>query len=428
MTASASVDLRSALRLGLSTPAGRGPRVALPPAVIVGLDSTTGLQTARILARRGVPVTGIAQDAKHPCCRTNVSQQVVIASTGDDGLVDALERLGSELEQPAMLLPCTDMSVLLVSRHRHRLAARYRFILPDHGVIELLLDKERFYRYAAEAGLPIPPTHFLVDRASAEEAAASLRFPCIVKPALKTSEWRRHSRAKAYLASSPAELLQLYERCAAWTRLLIAQEWIEGSDADHYTCNCYFDNASEPLVTFTSRKLRQWPPIGGEGCLSEESRNEAVQREAIRLFQQVGHRGLGYLEMKRDARTGEHLIIEPNVGRPTGRSAGAEAGGVELVFTCYCHALGLPLPANREQRHVGAKWIHIRRDVQSAFYQWSHGQLTLRDWVASWKGARTDALFSWSDPRPFWADCARVARALPAHIRRRGGRSEVTRP
>ena len=41
---------------------------------------------------------------------------------------------------------------------------------------------------------------------------------------------------------------------------------------------------------------------------------------------------LGYVEAKRDVRTGRHYLIEPNIGRPTGRSAIAEAGGVELLL------------------------------------------------------------------------------------------------
>ena len=31
-----------------------------PHAIVIGLDSITGLQTARILSQRGVPVIGIA--------------------------------------------------------------------------------------------------------------------------------------------------------------------------------------------------------------------------------------------------------------------------------------------------------------------------------------------------------------------------------
>jgi D-aspartate ligase len=84
--------------------------------------------------------------------------------------------------------------------------------------------------------------------------------------------------------------------------------------------------------------------------------------------------------MKRDERSGKYFIIEPNIGRPTGRSAIAEAGGVELVYTMYSDALRWPLPENHMQNYGGVKWISMRRDFQSALYHWREGRLTLRGW------------------------------------------------
>lgn len=392
-----------------------------PTAVVIGLDGTTGLQTARLLAGYGFPVLGVAGDLSHPCCRTNVCERVLAADTTGNGLIEVLAQAATESEGKAVLFPCTDISVLLISRWRDQLAPWYEFALPAQDVVELLIDKGRFYSYAQREGLPIPLTFFLRSRTDAEAAAAALRFPCIIKPTLKTAAWKRHSSAKAYRAVNRNELLSLHDRLSRHTELLIAQNWIEGGDGNSYTCNAYFGADSEPLVTFTSRKLRQWPPTGGEGCLSEESCNPVVEQETIRLFKSVGHSGLGYLEMKRDARSAEHLIIEPNIGRPTGRSAAAEAAGVALLHTMYCDLLGRPLPLNRQQSFNGAKWIHARRDLQSAVYHWNRGELTLREWRDSWRGPKTDALFSWRDPVPFWADLLRVAKEhAPGHKARAG--------
>jgi predicted ATP-grasp superfamily ATP-dependent carboligase len=191
---------------------------------------------------------------------------------------------------------------------------------------------------------------------------------------------------------------------------LIAQEWIEGPDANLYSCNCYFDNSSRPLATFVARKLRQWPPQTGQSSLGQECRNDEVLQETVRLFRTVGFCGLGYLEMKLDARSGRYFIVEPNIGRPTGRSAIAEAGGVELLYTMYCDALGWPLPVNRNQHYGNDKWIHIRRDFQSALYYWRKGELSARQWLESWRGRKAYALFSWRDPGPFFGDLFRAAR------------------
>jgi predicted ATP-grasp superfamily ATP-dependent carboligase len=116
--------------------------------------------------------------------------------------------------------------------------------------------------------------------------------------------------------------------------------------------------------------------------------------------------------MKQDPITGQFLIIEPNIGRPTGRSATAEAAGVELIYSMYCDALGLPLPENLQQQFFGVKWIHWRRDVQAALHAWRNGQLNLRDMWRSWQGRKVDAIFSWRDPLPFVFDLLRGCRQL----------------
>ncbi|MDX1412859.1 MAG: hypothetical protein R3293_01645 [Candidatus Promineifilaceae bacterium] len=380
----------------------------LPHAIVVGLDCMTGVQTARIFAGHGVPVLAIASDADHYCAKTRVCERILIADTKSEAFVDTLVTLGPTLPQKAVLVPCTDMSVLLISRNRHRLAEWYHVSLPDEAVVEMLMDKISFVKFAQEQGLAIPGTYFIQNRTEAKEASRSLKYPCILKPPMKTPTWEMNTKEKVFKVDSAAEFMQLYDRCAGWADLLMAQEWVEGTDADLYSCNCYFDQESNPLVTFIARKIRQWPPETGTSCLGEEVRNDEVLEESIRLFRSVGYHGLGYVELKRDRRTGKHYIIEPNIGRPTGRSAIAEAGNVELVYTMYCDVLQLPLPENRTQQYKGVKWIHLRRDFQSALFYYRRGDLSLKDWWHSWRGKKGYAIFAWNDPAPFWHDWTRA--------------------
>lgn len=379
-----------------------------PQVIVVGLDSLNGIQAAHILARHRIPITAIAKDPKHYSCWTRVCRSILFADTGNEEFVRLLEDMGPKLKQKAVLLPCTDMAVLLISRNRDRLEPWYDMSLPPPDVVETLMDKVSFYTYAQQNGFPIPVTRFVNSREEAERAARDLTFPCVLKPPNSAiPAWEQNSKLKAYKVSTAAELLDVYERSRAWTQDVIIQEWVVGPDRNLYSCNCYLDAHSMPLATFVARKLRQWPPVTGESCLGEECRNDVVLEETIRLFQSVGLRGLGYVEIKQDARTGKHYILEPNIGRPTGRSAIAEAGGVELLYTMYCDTVGWPLPENRQQHYGNVKWMAMRRDLQSALYHWKEGDLTLKEWWQSVRGPKAYALFSWSDPGPFFGDLAR---------------------
>ena len=394
--------------MSLSSSGNPGPG-SPPPAVVVGLDNITGLQTARILAARGVPVFGVVADREHFGARTNVCVEVVEADVSGPGLVPALQVLGDRIGRLAVLVPCTDASVSLLSRSRDVLADRFRLPLASDDVVDLLMDKVRFARHAAAAHLAIPRTEVLTSRADAEVAAHQLSYPCVLKPPVKSPLWLQHTSAKAIPVADAGELLSTYDRVVGWSPQLLAQEWVEGSEEDLYSCNGYFGSDGTALATFVARKIRQWPPDIGTSASGEECRNDDVLSETLRVFGSVGFHGLAYLEMKRDTRNGRLVIIEPNVGRPTGRSAISEAGGVELVYTAYCDAAGLPLPADREQRYIGTKWLDLRRDAQAAFVARARGELTLREWAASLRGPKAHAIWSRRDPMPFVVDMAQAA-------------------
>jgi D-aspartate ligase len=377
------------------------------PVVVIGLDCITGLQTARILAARGVPVIGIAKDTGHFACRTRVCERIIQADLGTQALIPVLLELAAQLGTRAVLCPCTDGAVLVLSEHRDQLKAGFHLALADHDAVQMLMDKVSFFRFAGEHGIAIPQTFLMHNQADADRAARELTFPCVVKPPMKSARWLQHTKAKAYKVGNADEFLALYKRCHKWADVLMAQQWIAGGDGNLFSCNCYFSTEGKPLVTFVARKIRQWPPETGTSCLGEEVRNDEVLQETLKLFERVGYRGLGYVEMKRDETTGRHYIIEPNIGRPTGRSAIAEAGGVELLYTMYCDLTGMPLPENREQHYRGVKWIYWRNDLLSAWHYWRKGEFTSRQIWQSWQGKKACAVFSWRDPMPFIADIGR---------------------
>lgn len=413
---------------------GPSPAPRRPTAVVVAIDCITGLQTTRLLAARAIPVVGIAADRGHFCARTRHAERVIASPTSGEGLIVTLERLaagGSLGVGPVVLIPCSDAAVLAISRWRDRLEAAYRFVLPEHATIEMLMDKVRFAEHATAAGLPIPATHILRTRGDAETAARALPYPAVVKPPLKDARWVAATKAKVFRVDSPDELLAIYDRYAPAADVLIAQEWIDGGETSLISANAYFDRAGEPKAMFIARKIRQWPPETGTSCLGEEIRDDAVQDMCLRLFQGVGYSGLAYVEVKIDAVTGRRLIVEPNVGRPTGRSAIAEQGGVELLHTAYLDALGEPVPPT-VQTFRGAKWIYWRHDVQAALSQMRRGALGPLGWWGSVRGPKYEAVFDRGDPAPFIADVLETAAQVPRVLgrrllRRRGADAAATR-
>lgn len=371
---------------------------SLTPVFLVGIDTIQGLQAARIFARRGVPVIAIASGGSYYTTKTRVCEQTVFLDGRD--MVSVLLELADGLPVRPFLLPCHDRHVEAISEHREVLDEKFAVALPPDSVVRALMDKTEFARYAEEIGLSVPPTWVVHDLTELETIEALASFPLVVKPSIRTSRWMTEVGEKAVRVDDLESLTDIVRRGLALEDALLVQEWIEGDDGDLYSCNGVFRDGA-PLATFTARKLRQWPPRNGQSCLGIEVRCDEVLHQTELLAEATEYTGMLYVETKRDPVTGRHFVIEPNVGRPTGRSAIAEAGGVELLMTAYCDALGLDLPDQRIQSFTGVKWIHLLRDSRSAVYYLRRGELSVRDWISSIRGRKAFAVWSLRDPLPF---------------------------
>ncbi len=377
-------------------------------AIVIGIDSLQGLQTARILHGHGIEITAIAKDPGHPYCRTRVPTKILSTDTGSDELVSTLSAIDTGGDDPPVLVPCQDQSVAVVSRRRDDLADRFRFNLPPADVVDQLMAKPSFIRHAQQIGLTLPPSLLVADNQDLKRATKEIEPPYVFKPAVRTARWDAKTRRKVYIVDQPDQLRALYATHREDAESFVVQSLIPGDDSTLHSFNGYFDRSGTPLATFTARKLRQWPPGAGSSSSGEEVDDEELRTMALKLFSSVPYRGLAYLETKRDPRTGTHYAIEANVARPTGRSAIAEAGGVELLLTMFNDIVGAPLPAARIQTFTGAKWIDLRHDLQSALVLLRRRETTAREVITSYRGPKAFAIASARDPLPFLADMASV--------------------
>jgi len=372
-----------------------------PPAIVVKLDSITGLDTARILSRYGVPVYGVADDPQHYCVKTNSCREVLFTDTSGEGLVRTLLGLAARFKSKPVLFPCSDESVRIISAQRKALREFYNFVVPDDGVLSMYMNKENFYSYAEENGFPVPATFFPEEKSDLETILAEADLPYIIKPALKSAEWIERFNDKVIKVNTSEELRDVFENGSKITERMIVQEWIKGDDSKLFSCIFYYDRNGERQVAFVSRKLRQWYTENGDACLAEECINDEVARMAHALLADTGFAGIGSIEFKLDDESGTYNIIEANVGRPVTRIALTEAAGVPLLYTMYCDALGLPLPRNREQLYKGTKWISFHRDLQASWTYYKDGKLSIAEWIKSVYGVKSFAVLSIRDPMPF---------------------------
>src|SRR5262249_526073 len=148
-------------------------------------------------------------------------------------LVKELLGLSAAIGNPAVLFLTSDEAVLTVSEFRVALEGSYRFRLPGHDSLVSLMSKTSFQQLAEKHAFPVPRS-VRVERVADLCQLTTLRFPCIVKPAIKNADYVARQFARAYKVTAIQDAEATCRAILAVVPGLVVQEWIEGASSDIY--------------------------------------------------------------------------------------------------------------------------------------------------------------------------------------------------
>jgi D-aspartate ligase len=309
------------------------------PVVVVG-GSVAGLGVVRSLSSTRAAVMVLDTSRFNAALWSRHCEGRVIASLSGRRLIDELKAEGSRFAQRPLLVLTQDASVEAVSRWRDDLEPYYRFLLPPPDVVEIFNDKGEFHDFAMREKFSVPES--VVVRCIDDLVRIEpLQLPVVVKPA-----------RKADLQESGLDRATRFDRiedatahCMALMKLkasAIVQEWVDGPDNQIFFCLFFCDLSGRPLRFFTGRKLSAYPAgVGSTAtCIAAPEAHAELKALTVRLTSMTRYAGIGGLEFKRDARTGEFIIIEPTVGRTDWQEEIATLSGVNIPVAAWMHAVG----------------------------------------------------------------------------------------
>jgi D-aspartate ligase len=395
----------------VAAPANTSPLIA----VVIGLN-LNGLGTMRALAAKGVETWVVCPGNGTAAERTRHGHKVFCRTmaTDPDALVRCLQDLARTLPAPAVVFPSGDLYLQILSSRRAELGDRYLLPFPADDLVNFIGDKNRFYSTANSLGIPIPGTWFPADQAALEAAERDMRYPVVIKPAIANIPWRERGW-KILTVHSREELLRTYSEARLVQPDLIVQEVIPGPDSALQFSLTFADAHSQCITMFTGRKLRQYVPRFGISSLAESRWYPQVDTLTRSILQQVGYSGYASIEFKEDARDGRLYVMEIT-GRTWYPHALSELAGINLPWMIVRHMNGLPPETPAPRQRDGVKWVDEVNDLRSAIYYLRHGELTVRDWMASYGGELHLGHYRAGDTAPFYTMLRRAlteqARAL----------------
>jgi len=377
----------------------------LPAAYILNMQYT-GLGIARSLGRHGVPVIGLMggphQRGGHS--RHCTAQRSPNSRPDQAQLLRYLLDIGTRLERRAVLFPTSDFDVLFVAQHQEALKPYFAFPLPDWELVDTIQNKGTLHQKAQEGGVSSPLSYSCGNPDSLQAAASEVGYPCILKPVYsyrwhQGKNWDVVGRCKAIKIGSPKELADTYMRVRQADDTVLLQEFVPGDDSQIFVAGLYFGRQGDLQGGFAARKLAQYPPQLGTGCLVEGTDNPEVMSLGTRLLQHLGYRGIAEVEFKRDTRDGSYKLIEINPRFWDWHRLGA-ACGVDLSYIAYRDLTGQPALPVRGQTS-GTYWVAARELIRHMGHGVRYGRaLDLRMLWRLLLAKKTWALFAWDDPLP----------------------------
>jgi len=383
------------------------PKISAVPAVVVNANNIAALLPIRALGRKGIPVVCVFGRGHRDQYASVVRASRYISSlhTFDEteyeaNLVRCLRELGKSSSGKAVLYPASDLDMIIISAHRQSLEGYYHLLMPPHTLLMKLLNKDWFYPFAAERGIPVPRTLHVSRPADIEAAARKLTFPCIVKPAWRDEAWQAYYGNQKVLVVEDAEELDLVCGSLQERRYeMTVQEIIPGPEPNLICSFTYLNDRSEPLGIFTSRKVRQFPPHFGNSSLVQQVQDDAVVQLTAQICKQLGLTGYASIEFKRDDRDGMYKVIEITPCRFNRQAGLSEAAGFSLPYVWYCHLL--QQRTDCELRSGASAWVSEVNEARAAWQYWRNGEYTLWEWLKSYRDVAQFEVLAADDPLPF---------------------------
>ena len=372
------------------------------PVLILRSDSHGGLNIMRSLGPLGVDVYNLDPSAFAPAnvsryCRRHFVWDIEHAPEWES--LSFLSQVRGKIGRPTILIPTTDRTARFVARWDKALRGEFLFPSQPAGLVDALASKQGMYELAMRHAIPTPRCMFPRSRAEVEGFLAQARFPIMLKGIDGQRLWDQTEK-KMFIADSPAQALATYDRVEDLRNPnLMVQEYIPGGDDTIWMFNGYFDAASECLVGFTGKKIRQCPIHTGCTSLGICLPNGEVEQTTQRFMKAISYRGILDIGYRYDARDGLYKVLDvnPRIGATFRLFVGTN--GIDVARALYMDLTGQPVMASPARD--GRKWIVEDLDAVSTYRYLREGSLTMKGWFTSLRGIEEAAFLSWRDPLPF---------------------------
>jgi D-aspartate ligase len=274
------------------------------------------LAVARTLGRLGVPVYAVVYDGCTPLASSRyLTKAFVWESWPNDpeSFLKSMSAIAEVIARPTIIIPMDDLSAIFVAENAASLARWFLVPSVPSQIPRRLANKDSLRALCNEIGTPFARSIVPHSMEDVLAFAKGTKFPIVVKA---TEQWLLlNDRHNVKVVKTLEELFGLYEQLNIEARRhLILQEFIPGDD---WVSHGYYNLEKNIVITFTGRKLLDYPAAAGSTVQGLSLGNETLRCESERFLRAVGYSGIIDIDWRKDERDGQYKILDcnPRVGQ-----------------------------------------------------------------------------------------------------------------
>ncbi|MFJ1751317.1 ATP-grasp domain-containing protein [Kitasatospora sp. NPDC088134] len=333
------------------------PRTARPeldrevPVLMVRIGrypySHSPIGAVRSFGRLGVPVHAMVESRWTATAASRylagVHVRPTTGSEPDAQLLDTVRSVARSIGRPAVAVCTDDESACLLAEHAAELAPDLLLPPVPADLPRRLADKGGLYRICREHDVPAPRSATPADTAELVDAARDLGYPLVLKNLAPFSRLAHPVVSHTTVVRQESELpdLDRGER----QPVLLAQEFLPPEHCEDWFTHLTCGPDGVPLLVFTGRKERDWPPGGGFTTLAQSLPNPELAELAVELCCRIGYSGIADLDWRYDRRDGRYKLVDFNPRQGAQFRLFETTTGIDVVRALHLWLTGRPVPA-----------------------------------------------------------------------------------
>lgn len=382
------------------------------------------LGAIRSLGRVGVPVYASREAKPRPVVRSRYlcgDSIGILSPSNPEANIAALRALQRRIGRPVVILVVDDAGAIFVAENAE--ALRPQFLLPEQKpeMLRMVASKASLPQLCARLGVATPQTCVIRATDAPSAVGQAIRYPAVVKvaePRLLPDGLRIR---RALLAREAQDVVEYRSQLRGLPGAdIVVQEYIPEDQSEDWFYHGYHRAGGEPVVGFTGRKIRSYPPFLGATSYAVSTVNEDVVAITHEILRHLGYAGIVELEFRFDKRDRKYKFVDFNPRLGAQFQFLRNDQGVDVVRAMHLDLTGRQVPHG--QQAEGCTFVSDFEDVP-AFLAYSRAKaITASQWLGQVVGAQEHSWFDVDDLWPFAAACGESVKRLALAAGRRQGR------